>query len=313
MPCICHNTFSKMATLFSPKKRQLNQILKRLLHTGLHTERTIKRWPFIFQIKADFSDICTANICIIQSLWLFRTDVTRLVLLKEALTHFGRVTLTSPEEIISTDFPQNLFFHLWSESRRTDGNRLLSSQTVQIDLALIFVHSALTLPESEVFWLCVAGWDRRVMANLRFKKQQQKKTQNAALEYALNPDLEVCTSCYTFLLCWLPARWYSGSLCPLCGSRRFLPEQGWRVCSGTSRMPRHTQRWKTLLHKPANIFHFNFTTESQVYLVWILEKTNLPFSHRDRQCGWRCLEDQSTPVLHWVSAAKTPAHWEPPA
>lgn len=28
------------------------------------------------------------------------------------LTHLGRVTLTSPEEMISTDFPQNLFFHL---------------------------------------------------------------------------------------------------------------------------------------------------------------------------------------------------------
>lgn len=26
--------------------------------------------------------------------------------------YLGRVTLTNPEEMISTDFPQNLFFHL---------------------------------------------------------------------------------------------------------------------------------------------------------------------------------------------------------
>lgn len=30
-------------------------------------------------------------------------------------TYFGSVTLTIPDETISTDFPQNLFFHLWSE------------------------------------------------------------------------------------------------------------------------------------------------------------------------------------------------------
>lgn len=52
------------------------------------------------------------------------------------------------------------------------------------------------------------------------------------------------------------------------------------------------------------------STVSKPPLVRNLSKANSPFSHMDHQCGWRCPVAQSTPALHWVSAAKTPAHWE---
>lgn len=42
-------------------------------------------------------------------------------------THFGRVTLTIPEGMISTDLPQNLFFHRWSEEVITAQLQMLFS------------------------------------------------------------------------------------------------------------------------------------------------------------------------------------------
>lgn len=108
--------------------------------------------------------------------------------------------------------------------------------------ANLLYHIGPTLPESEVFWLCVTGRYWRVMANLKIMY-------NAALEHLLNWDFEVCSH---WLLFWLPARWCSGSLYLLYGFRRFLPGQGWRVYSDTSKMPRHTQRWRTLPHTPDN-------------------------------------------------------------
>lgn len=165
----------------------------------------------------------------------------------------------------------------------------------------LLYHIGPTLPESEVFWLSMTGRDWRVMANLKILYK-------AALEHLLNWDFEVCSHCLRF---WLPARWCSGSLYLLCGFRRFLPGQGWRVCSDTSKRPRHTRRWRTLPHTPGN---------SQNSITFPLNgignhatgnEPNTPFSRMDRRCGWRCRAGLSIPTLHWASATKTPAHWEP--
>lgn len=80
------------------------------------------------------------------------------------------------------------------------------------------------------------------MANLKIKH-------SIALQHVLKWDSEVGSLCLLFRL---PAHWCSGSLCLLCGFHRFLQEQGWRACSDTSKMPRHTQKWRTLPRTPGN-------------------------------------------------------------
>lgn len=67
---------------------------------------------------------------------------------------------------------------IWAQAdRQKHSIRFASAQTVQVDLALISMHTAPTLPESEVFWLCVAGRDGRVMADL--------KTQHITQHYSM--------------------------------------------------------------------------------------------------------------------------------
>lgn len=111
----------------------------------------------------------------------------KLEVLNKALVHLGRVTLTCPEEMISTDFPQNLFFHLWSENSK---HKEPSLNVFKKPLALLSLQqdssspdpTAPTLPESEVLGLCMTGRDWRVMANL--KVTQDRITPGSKLRFS---------------------------------------------------------------------------------------------------------------------------------
>lgn len=65
---------------------------------------------------------------------------------------------------ISIDFPQNLFLHLRSAKviRGNELTRPCASVLASYSLLLCFI----TLPEDEVFRLCMAGRDRGMVADL---------------------------------------------------------------------------------------------------------------------------------------------------
>lgn len=80
-------------------------------------------------------------------------------------THLSKCTLVVPIGKISIDFPQNLFLHLRSAKDTVKENHLTPSYP-SIPTQLCQFVNLITLPEDEVFSLCMASRDWRVVANL---------------------------------------------------------------------------------------------------------------------------------------------------
>lgn len=192
-------------------------------------------------------------------------------IIKEVLAYLGRVTLTCPLEMISTDFPQNLYFHLWSESRQERKQCNVSlCVLIQVEQHLTVVTHTLLLPCQKVKF-SDSAWHAEMGGWWLTWKRCIKQCYNVFWSHVFRFGLDSCFLLSLLLkLSWLPARWSNGSLCLLCRSRMFLPERGWRVCSDTSRTPRHIQRWRTLLHKPGNTFTQLFKTETMIGFVMLL-------------------------------------------
>lgn len=157
--------------------------------------------------------------------------------------HLGSTTLTGPEEMISTDFPQNLFFHLWS-ANRADKKRTLGLHVTCRRWCRWCSYLARKWNSQTLHGMLRWGDDGR-----------PKKRDRDRIAGFLNTSIQHVKHVKP-----LPARWCSGILCLLSRSHRSLQGRGWMACSDISRTPRHSQRWRMLQHKPKDM------QESQLFI-----------------------------------------------